>query len=56
MNREQILSVLYDLSLTIGGELKVDDMLRKTLQRLLFHIPFPAAVVLEAPQETEFGL
>ena len=56
MNREQILSVLYDLSLTIGGELKVDDLLRKTLQRLLFHIPFSAAVVLEAPQETEFGL
>jgi PAS domain S-box-containing protein len=56
MNREQILGVLYDLSLTIGGELKVDDLLGKTLQRLLFHTSFPAAVVLDEPQETEFGV
>jgi len=56
MNREQILNVLYDLALTIGGEIKVDGLLRKTLQRLLFHTSFSAAVVLDEPQENEFGV
>ena len=56
MNREQILSILYDLSLTIGGELNLDGLLRKTLQRLLFHTSFPAGVVLAAPQHSEFGV
>ncbi|NTV68948.1 MAG: PAS domain S-box protein [Azonexaceae bacterium] len=56
MNREQILSVLYDLSLTIGGELGLDSLLKKTLQRLLFHTSFPAAVVLAEPNVTEFGV
>ena len=56
MNREQILSVLYDLSLTIGGELGLDSLLKKTLQRLLFHTSFPAGVVLAAPSTTEFGM
>ncbi len=55
MNREQILSVLYDLSLTIGGELDVDSLLRKTLQRLLFHTSFPAGLVLAAQHHTDFG-
>jgi len=56
MTREQILGVLYDLSLTIGGEVKVDGLLEKTLQRLLFHTAFPAAVVLGEPHESEFGV
>jgi len=56
MNREQILSVLYDLSLTTGGELGLDSLLKKTLQRLLFHTSFPAGVVLSAPNATEFGI
>jgi len=43
MNREQILGILYDLSLTIGGELDLDSLLTRTLQRLLFHTSFPAA-------------
>jgi len=55
MNREQILEVLYDLALTIGGEIKVDALLEKTLQRLLFHTALPAAVVLDEPQDSEFG-
>lgn len=55
MNREQILSVLYDLSLTIGGEVDVLSLLRKTLQRLLFHTSFPAGVVLVEVQDSEFG-
>ncbi|UCV18692.1 response regulator [Ferribacterium limneticum] len=56
MNREQIISVLYDLSLTIGGEVGLDSLLKKTLQRLLFHTSFPAGVVLAAPNVTEFGV
>ena len=55
MNREQILSVLYDLSLTIGGEVDVLSLLRKMLQRLLFHTSFPAGVVLVEVQDSEFG-
>ena len=56
MNREQILSILYDLSLTIGGELDLDSLLKKVLQRLLFHTSFPAGVVLALPQHSEFGV
>ena len=54
MIREQILAVLYDLTLTIGGEVKVDALLTKVLQRLLFHTSFPAGVVIgpgPAPEE-----
>ncbi len=47
MNREHILGILYDLSLTIGSEQNVRSLLRKTLQRLLFHTAFPAGVVLD---------
>ena len=55
MNRENVLSVLYDLSLTIGGELEVGALLRKTLQRLLFHTAFPAGVVLVDLVEDDAG-
>ncbi|MBS1145341.1 MAG: hypothetical protein H6R14_2747 [Proteobacteria bacterium] len=56
MNRELVLSVLYDLSLTIGGEVSVDSLLRKTLQRLLFHTSFPAGVVLSDPSASAQGV
>ncbi len=55
MNREQILSVLHDLSLTVGGEVSLDRLLQKTLQRLLFHTGFPAGVVFVDRQDSEFG-
>ncbi len=55
MRREQILSVLYDLSLTIGSELDLDTLLRKSLQRLLFHTSFPVAVALSEPQACAEG-
>ncbi|RIX47412.1 MAG: PAS domain S-box protein [Rhodocyclales bacterium GT-UBC] len=55
MNREQILGVLHDLSLTIGGEVSLDRLLQKTLQRLLFHTGFPAGVVLVDKRDSEFG-
>ncbi|WP_204376874.1 hypothetical protein [Aquitalea pelogenes] len=37
MNKDQLLAVLYDLSLTIGREVTVDALLTKVVQRLLFH-------------------
>jgi signal transduction histidine kinase/ActR/RegA family two-component response regulator len=44
--RERILFVLYDLTLVIGGEVHLDALLTRTLQRILFHTSFPAGVVL----------
>ncbi len=52
MRREHILSVLYDLSLTIGGEVRLQALLTKVLQRLLFHTSFPAGVVLTPHRPT----
>ncbi len=46
MNREQVLAVLYDLTLVIGKETRVDALLGKVLQRLLFHTSFPSGMVL----------
>ncbi|MBL3526595.1 MAG: PAS domain S-box protein [gamma proteobacterium endosymbiont of Lamellibrachia anaximandri] len=54
MEREYILSVLYDLTLTIGGETQLDSLLRKALQRLLYHTAFPAGLVL-TDNRTEDG-
>lgn len=47
MTREQILAVLYDLSLTISSEHDSGRLLLKTVQRLLFHTGFPAGLVFE---------
>ncbi len=46
MNREHILAVLYDITMVIGGEVKVKPLLTRTLQRLLYHTSFPAGLVL----------
>jgi signal transduction histidine kinase len=46
MERERILTVLYDLALAIGGEVHLDALLTRTLQRLLFHTSYPSGVVL----------
>ncbi|MBL3590001.1 MAG: response regulator [gamma proteobacterium endosymbiont of Lamellibrachia anaximandri] len=46
MEREYILSILYDLTLTIGGETQLDTLFRQVLQRLLYHTAFPAGLVL----------
>ncbi|RLJ16918.1 hypothetical protein DJ031_15760 [bacterium endosymbiont of Escarpia laminata] len=54
MEREYILSVLYDLTLTIGGETQLDTLFRKVLQRLLYHTAFPAGLVL-TDNKTEGG-
>ena len=46
MNREFILNILYDLSLTIGGEVHPTPLLSRTLQRFLHHTAFPVGLVL----------
>lgn len=45
MDREQILAVLYDLAMVIGGEIRLRPLLARTLQRLLFHTSFPCGMV-----------
>jgi diguanylate cyclase (GGDEF)-like protein/PAS domain S-box-containing protein len=45
MPHQHFLPVLYDLSVTIGGELKLKALLTKTLQRLLHHTSFTAGFV-----------
>lgn len=39
------MAVLYDIALVIGGEVSVQPLLVKTLQRLLYHTSFPAGLV-----------
>ncbi|HEY5994692.1 MAG TPA: HD domain-containing phosphohydrolase [Gallionellaceae bacterium] len=52
MNREQqILTILYEMALVIGGEVSVSPLLTKTLQRLLYFTSFPAGLVfLDVPK------
>jgi len=45
MNRNRILNVLYDLSSTIGGEITLQPLLTKTLQRLMYHMDFPCGLL-----------
>ncbi len=46
MERERILTVLYDLALVIGAQVELDALLTRSLQRILLHTAFPAGVVL----------
>lgn len=53
MPQQQILPVLYDLSVTIGGEIKLKSLLTRTLQRLLYHTSFSAGLVcLDLPTQS----
>jgi PAS domain S-box-containing protein/putative nucleotidyltransferase with HDIG domain len=51
MSREQIMSVLYDIALVIGGEVSVRPLLTKTVQRLLYHTSFPTGLVFLDPPD-----
>jgi len=46
MSRERILSVLYDLTSTIGHQLSLTPLLTKTLQRLMYHTGYPCGLIL----------
>ncbi len=50
MQPRDILPVLYDLSVTIGSEIKLHVLLQRTLQRLLYHTSYSAGFVcLDVP-------
>ncbi|MDP2828901.1 MAG: EAL domain-containing protein [Sulfuricellaceae bacterium] len=50
MQHEYILPILYDLAVTIGGEISLKPLLTRTLQRLLYYTSFPAGFIcLDAP-------
>ncbi len=47
MNKQaQLLTVLYDLSQTIGSEISLQPLLEKTLQRLMYHTGYSCGLVL----------
>jgi len=45
MEHGDILPVLYDLSVTIGGETKLKPLLTRTLQRLLYHTSYACGFI-----------
>jgi len=45
MEHGDILPVLYDISVTIGGETKLKPLLTRTLQRLLYHTSYACGFV-----------
>ena len=50
------MSVLYDITMVIGGEISVKPLLTKTLQRLLYHTSFPTGLVfLDIPDSDSDG-
>jgi PAS domain S-box-containing protein len=52
LNQERLLSVLYDLALTLSSEVRVHPLLTRFLQRLLSHTSFPVGLaLLEVPQQ-----
>ncbi|BBI99933.1 hypothetical protein FGKAn22_16260 [Ferrigenium kumadai] len=52
-HEQQILPILYEMAMSIGGEVSLKPLLVKTLQRLLYHTSFPAGLVfLDMPPDT----
>ena len=46
MNSVRLLTILYDLVRVIGAQVSLQPLLKRALQRLLFHTGFPVGVVL----------
>ena len=55
MKRELVLGILYDLSLTIGGEVSLTPLIRKTLQKLLQHTGYPTGLVFMRRHNQEYA-
>jgi len=55
VRQDQTLAVLYDLALTIGGEVAVAPLLTRTLQRLLYHTGFSVGIFLSDIVEAADG-
>lgn len=45
MSPEQILAILYEMAMVIGGEVNLRPLLTKTLQRLMYHTSFPVGMI-----------
>ncbi len=45
MNRDEVIPILYEMALTIGGEISVGPLLTRTLQRLLYYTSFPTGFI-----------
>ncbi|MBU0622326.1 MAG: PAS domain S-box protein [Gammaproteobacteria bacterium] len=45
MDRDYILSILYEMAQVIGGEVSLKPLLTKTLQHLLYNTSFPAGFI-----------
>lgn len=56
MNQAEIIPILYDMAITIGGQVSLAPLLTKTLQRLLYHTSFPAGFIcLDLPSGEAAG-
>lgn len=56
MNQAEIIPILYDMAITIGGQMNLGPLLTKTLQRLLYHTSFPAGFIsLDLPINSDDG-
>lgn len=51
MKQDQIITILYDLALTISGETRVKSLLSKMTQRLLYHTAFPCGFFFSYPEQ-----
>lgn len=56
MNRELLLSILYDISLTIGSEISLKPLLTNTLQRLMLHTGSPCGILLLGNREDGYRI
>lgn len=45
MSSDEVIPILYEMALTIGGETSVGPLLTRTLQRLLYYTSFPAGFI-----------
>lgn len=53
MNQEQILSILYEMAMVMSAETRVEPLLYKTLQKLLYHTGFPSGIfITKSPSST----
>ncbi|WP_420474417.1 putative bifunctional diguanylate cyclase/phosphodiesterase [Noviherbaspirillum sp. ST9] len=52
---QHALAILYDLALTIGGEVAVEPLMVRTLQRLMYHTGFPVGLWFDKPERAKEG-
>lgn len=52
---QQALAILYDLALTIGGEVNVEPLMVRTLQRLMYHTGLPVGLWMNVLDDNRDG-